>query len=293
MKKLLLLIAMTLYIAPSLLAAVNDIKIDLLEITRESVSSTDIERDLLGSITATATYDPSTKVYTIHKFLGYKDADGKDMVLKFTINEDAPVTSNINGIDKDAYGFTVYDQEPYYYPNANSLRTKVKLPLPENPNGGTDMSTTDFEPHMSQVFIGEDYECKLYGPMLWLSHNPSNGDPVQRRSFVFKNENGSYTVYIELDCPIYRKLVDSEAWPENLYQEPDQGKSGNYAYNLVFTVDPANLPEPGETAIENINIDMNDGPCEYFNLQGIKIDNPTNGLFIRRQGNKVTKVVIK
>ncbi|WP_286332860.1 hypothetical protein [Duncaniella freteri] len=291
MKKLLLLIAMTLYIAPSLLAAKNDVRIDLLKITRDALADPNIERDLLGSITATATYDPSTKVYTIHKFLGYKDTDGKDMVLKFTINEDAPVTSNINGIDKDAYGFTVYDQEPYYYTSANSFRTKVKLPLPENPNGTPDMSTTDFEPHMSQVFIGEDYECKLYGPIMWLSYN-SSGAQIPRRSFVFKNENGSYTVYIELDCPIYRKLIDSEAWPENFYPE-DPSQSDYHAYNLMFTVDPANLPEPGETAIENINIDTNDGPCEYFNLQGIKIDNPTNGLFIRRQGNKVTKVVIK
>ncbi len=31
-------------------------------------------------------------------------------------------------------------------------------------------------------------------------------------------------------------------------------------------------------------------PVEYFNLQGIKVENPSNGIFIRRQGNKVEKV---
>jgi len=31
-------------------------------------------------------------------------------------------------------------------------------------------------------------------------------------------------------------------------------------------------------------------PVEYFNLQGIKVENPSNGIFIRRQGNKAEKV---
>ena len=37
----------------------------------------------------------------------------------------------------------------------------------------------------------------------------------------------------------------------------------------------------------------NDAPVEYFNLQGVRVENPVNGLFIRRQGNNVSKVVIR
>lgn len=37
----------------------------------------------------------------------------------------------------------------------------------------------------------------------------------------------------------------------------------------------------------------NDSPVEYFNLQGMKVDNPGNGIFIRRQGNKVSKITVK
>lgn len=33
-------------------------------------------------------------------------------------------------------------------------------------------------------------------------------------------------------------------------------------------------------------------PVEYFNLQGVKVDNPQSGLYIRRQGNSVTKVYL-
>lgn len=36
-----------------------------------------------------------------------------------------------------------------------------------------------------------------------------------------------------------------------------------------------------------------DAPVEYFNLSGVKVANPSNGIFIRRQGSKAEKVVIK
>ncbi len=54
---------------------------------------------------------------------------------------------------------------------------------------------------------------------------------------------------------------------------------------------PTEAPK-ATSAITDITIDEN-APVEYFNLQGIRVDNPENGLYIRRQGNKVSKVLIK
>lgn len=34
-------------------------------------------------------------------------------------------------------------------------------------------------------------------------------------------------------------------------------------------------------------------PIEYFNLQGIRVANPQNGIYIRRQGKKMTKILIQ
>ena len=45
-----------------------------------------------------------------------------------------------------------------------------------------------------------------------------------------------------------------------------------------------------EDAMVEEQIDAN-APVEYFNLQGIKVAEPENGLFIKRQGSKVTKVI--
>lgn len=43
--------------------------------------------------------------------------------------------------------------------------------------------------------------------------------------------------------------------------------------------------------VENVNIDLN-APVEYFNLQGQRVENPANGLYIRRQAGKAVKVAL-
>lgn len=47
--------------------------------------------------------------------------------------------------------------------------------------------------------------------------------------------------------------------------------------------------EPGTSLIETIGSD--NAPVEYYNIQGIRIDRPTNGIYIRQQGSKTTKVI--
>lgn len=46
-------------------------------------------------------------------------------------------------------------------------------------------------------------------------------------------------------------------------------------------------------AINNVSADFDENaPVEYFNLQGVRVENPANGLYIKRQGNKVAKVIL-
>ncbi|MBQ9077246.1 MAG: chitobiase/beta-hexosaminidase C-terminal domain-containing protein [Muribaculaceae bacterium] len=47
------------------------------------------------------------------------------------------------------------------------------------------------------------------------------------------------------------------------------------------------------TGIENVDSEDTDAPAEYYNLQGVKVANPENGLYIRVQGNKATKILVK
>ncbi len=49
----------------------------------------------------------------------------------------------------------------------------------------------------------------------------------------------------------------------------------------------------GEAGVNNVVVADENAPVEYFNLQGVRVANPENGLFIVKQGNKVSKQVIR
>ncbi|MDE5629638.1 MAG: hypothetical protein K2I69_08775 [Muribaculaceae bacterium] len=64
-------------------------------------------------------------------------------------------------------------------------------------------------------------------------------------------------------------------------------KSGQgFTYNL--------FAEEGYTdaAVNAVEVADSNAPVEFFNLQGIRVANPENGVFIRRQGANVSKVVL-
>ncbi len=46
------------------------------------------------------------------------------------------------------------------------------------------------------------------------------------------------------------------------------------------------------SGVADIEAADDNAPVEYFNLQGIRVENPADGLYIRRQGSKITKVIL-
>lgn len=46
------------------------------------------------------------------------------------------------------------------------------------------------------------------------------------------------------------------------------------------------------TGIEDVEAGAEEGEVEYFNLQGVRVMNPTNGIYIRKCGSEVTKVCL-
>lgn len=59
-------------------------------------------------------------------------------------------------------------------------------------------------------------------------------------------------------------------------------------YDVAFLV-----PFDPFAGVENVEIEDSKAPVEYFNLQGVRVNNPENGLYIRRQGSKAEKVYIR
>lgn len=58
-------------------------------------------------------------------------------------------------------------------------------------------------------------------------------------------------------------------------------------------IDCVDLYDPNGTpaGVADVVVEEN-APVEYFNLQGIRVANPENGVFIRRQGDKAVKVAL-
>lgn len=77
-----------------------------------------------------------------------------------------------------------------------------------------------------------------------------------------------------------------------------KGTNGTWYTNLA----PADAPEEFNLPVLYKKADPSaifevianeDAPVVYYNLQGVQVENPSNGVFIRRQGNKTTKVLVK
>lgn len=76
--------------------------------------------------------------------------------------------------------------------------------------------------------------------------------------------------------------------------EPVEGEENSvYIYSFSqqgpmiktkFTVD--------KSGVEDVIVKDEKAPVEYYNMQGIRVANPENGIFIRRQGDKATKVAL-
>lgn len=79
-----------------------------------------------------------------------------------------------------------------------------------------------------------------------------------------------------------------------------EGTLGFDAENKVFSTDAANknlkvFATNGDvnTGVDNVAAGNENAPVEYYNLQGVRIENPAKGgLYIKRQGTTVTKVAL-
>lgn len=99
----------------------------------------------------------------------------------------------------------------------------------------------------------------------------------------------SLCVPVQLPSGDVRTALNLKDNPSNLGKEV-------YVYGNIYKY--FNLPgvknvtdyKLDPSGIADVELD-NNAPVEYFNLQGVRVANPENGLFIMRQGDKVVKVI--
>ncbi len=129
------------------------------------------------------------------------------------------------------------------------------------------------------------------------------GDVMRTAAFDFDNVPANEYVEITSGAP-YNSLACIELNETHNAKWPD-GYCAKFVDVAVSNVMPGDVIEfsglmtlhPGWepvvlAGVEEVIAGDNNAPVEYFNLQGIRVENPANGLYIRRQGSEVSKVVL-
>ena len=139
-----------------------------------------------------------------------------------------------------------------------------------------------------------------------------NGDYVPANPLEITGENGIYTAEaVEFTNTEFKLSTTKGTWDEfnaeclyvgevtigtlaaitqkDAYSKIEAG-TYNITIDLVNNTFLAVVYNDPTTAIESIEAE--NAPVEYYNLQGVKVANPENGLFIKKQGNKAVKVIL-
>lgn len=69
-------------------------------------------------------------------------------------------------------------------------------------------------------------------------------------------------------------------------------EAGNYKLTVVFGETEITFTATKVSAIDSVDAD-NAAPAEYYNLQGVRVENPAEGLYIVVRGGKATKEYVK
>ena len=86
----------------------------------------------------------------------------------------------------------------------------------------------------------------------------------------------------------FRRVEDN--WTANYTAVPEQFEKQIVTSDEATTIADFGYNVP--TGVEVIE-DAAEGPAEYYNLQGVRVQNPANGIYIRVQGGKSQKVMIR
>lgn len=89
------------------------------------------------------------------------------------------------------------------------------------------------------------------------------------------------------DSGSYSLIVNN--WNRSL-QLPDYAIVGGRDYR--FTATPTALTEKTTSGVEDVTV-AEEAPVEYFTLQGIRVSEPVSGIYIRKQGPRVSKIMLR
>ena len=87
----------------------------------------------------------------------------------------------------------------------------------------------------------------------------------------------------------YTYTVNSDDLPVLVRAKAVNGAGTHESPEVVFGIKGDGIT----TGVEAVEAAADNGEVEWFNLHGVRVGNPANGLYIRRCGNKVEKIFVK
>lgn len=189
-----------------------------------------------------------------------------------------------------------FDTITYNSASIGKLRdTTVEYPDPVDPIDPDPINPDPVDPDDP---VSGDYNVYLRNtlswanPMVWIwdagngNKNYSGGawPGAAMKQGTFNGENLHYYSF-NAEAPLAKPMIIFNPGSDN-GKTKDLVLVNNKIYDCTGAI-------VGEIAgVDCIAADDDNAPVEYFNLQGIKVDNPVHGAYIRRQGNNVAKVLM-
>ena len=212
--------------------------------------------------------------------------------------EAATVTITVSNVDADIDGQSSHTYV-LQYEKAGEEKVGVSTDYPGYLNVNIyDAETDEWGPvaenEAKEITITEyeDGTCDFLLPDLYLSMlEMSLGDILVEGATVTKGADGvaTYEGFVD-DMPLLGGELIADVTLNGTI-------SAAGVVEMTINVDWEGVPivctftTNQVTGVENIIIE-NQGNVEYYNLQGVKVANPENGVFIRVQGGKATKVAM-
>lgn len=167
------------------------------------------------------------------------------------------LTTNANGFSHESLSFFITDEEAEMDADAHFFLSAKPAEVAEiAPMTVEAGSNVDFTNVLNDVVYAPAEDTELTTGTVALKAYPANSFATAAEIPTFKAKaNQSYAVDVDFS-----------------------------GFHPVMNVSSTTL-----VSVDKVTVDSNE-PVEYFNLQGVRVQNPANGVFIRRQGAVATKV---
>lgn len=144
------------------------------------------------------------------------------------------------------------------------------------------------------VYIPDNGECAIssdyydlinqFGLDFLTTYGIYSGGSIKDNVLTFDNSCDIKLLPISYGKWVYtNRFINPDYDPSTMTGTYDEYLAGNFMLDLNKAV----------SGIEDVTVETDDTPCEYYNLQGVKISNASRGIFIVRQGNKSVKKYIR